>query len=173
MSQAPEPNVYFKEVQRMTFWWVWALVLAGAAFAWWTFLQGIVLHHPVGDHPPNETGYWMILIIVGIGMPLFLYSLKMTTTVTRDGLRVRYWPLITRTVFMSEIKTFAACQYHPIRDYGGWGIRWGFGRGMAYSMSGHDGVQLELHNGRKVLIGSQQATDLQAALRRVQDEQQR
>ena len=172
MTQLPELNIYFKEDQRMTFWWVWALVLAGAGFAWWTFIQGVVFGQPVGDNPPPAGVYWAILLFVGIGMPLFMYTLKMTTTVSRERLKVRYWPLITRTIVMSEIKTFAACEYHPIRDYGGWGIRWGWGRGMAFSMTGNKGVQLELQSGKKILIGSHQANDLEVALKRAQTERQ-
>ena len=46
-------------------------------------------------------------------------------------------------------------QYRPILDYGGWGIRWGPGKGWAYNVSGNRGVQLELLDGKQLLIGSQ------------------
>ncbi len=36
---------------------------------------------------------------------------------------------------------FYARKYRPIREYGGWGIRYGW-NGRAYSTSGNEGVQL-------------------------------
>jgi hypothetical protein len=173
MKQASELNTYFTETQRMKFWWAWLLILITAAIAWWTFIQGIVLGQPVGDNPPSQAVYWLILAFAGIGLPLLLYVVKMTTTVTREKIVIRYWPFVTKRIPVGEIKSFAACQYRPIREYGGWGIRWAGKRGMAYSMSGKEGVQLELNNGHKILVGSQQATQLETALRRAQSEQPR
>jgi hypothetical protein len=173
MKQASELNTYFTETQRMKFWWVWLLVLTGAGFAWWTFVQGIILGHPVGDNPPPQAVYWLILAFAGICLPLLIYAVRMTTTVSRERLVIRYWPFVRKTIPVSEIDLFAARQYRPIREYGGWGIRWAGKRGMAYSMSGKEGVQLELNNGHKILVGSQHATQLETALRRAQSEQPR
>jgi hypothetical protein len=53
--------------------------------------------------------------------------------------------------------------YRPIRDYGGWGIRYGRG-GKAYNVSGNRGVMLELSDGQKLLIGSQRPEELANAI---------
>jgi len=53
--------------------------------------------------------------------------------------------------------------YSPISDYGGWGIRYG-SIGKAYNVSGNRGVQLELLNGERILIGSQKPEELAAAI---------
>jgi hypothetical protein len=157
----------------MKFWWVWLIVAAAAGFAWWTFVQGVIFGQPVGDHPPPYWAHWLILAFAGIGLPWLIYALRMTTTVSRDLLVVRYWPFVTRRIPVVEIGSFAACQYRPIRDFGGWGIRWAGKRGMAYSMYGKEGVQLELRNGHKILVGSQQAAQLETVLKRAQSEQRR
>ncbi|MHC4338483.1 MAG: hypothetical protein ACYSTG_11155 [Planctomycetota bacterium] len=56
--------------------------------------------------------------------------------------------------------------YKPIREYGGWGIRYSFrkGIGRAYNMSGNKGVQLVFKNGKKLLIGSQKPDELAQAI---------
>ncbi|MBW8868301.1 MAG: hypothetical protein JF610_13410, partial [Acidobacteria bacterium] len=46
-----------------------------------------------------------------------------------------------------------------------WGLRFGR-RGRAYSISGNRGVELTLADGRRVMIGSQRADELAAALAR-------
>jgi hypothetical protein len=53
--------------------------------------------------------------------------------------------------------------YRPIRDYGGWGIRYGR-NGKAYNVSGNRGVMLEFSHGQKLLIGSQKPGDLANAI---------
>ena len=54
-------------------------------------------------------------------------------------------------------------QYKPIREYGGWGIRYGRG-GKAYNVSGNKAVQLVLKNGKRLLIGSQRPDKLVEAI---------
>lgn len=173
MTQESEITAYFTEKQRLKHWWVWLLVAAGAVFAWWTFVQGVLLGQPVGDNPPPTAVYWLILIFVGIGLPGLIYAVRMTTTVNRDKLTIRYWPIVTRIIPVAQLSSCEAREYRPIREYGGWGIRWAGKRGMAYSMYGKQGVQLELQNGSRLLIGSQRAAELEKALRRAQSEQPR
>ena len=173
MTQIAEVNVYFTETQRMKFWWVWLIVAAAAGFAWWTFVQGVIFGQPVGDNPPPYWAYWLILAFAGIGLPWLIYALRMTTTVSRELLVVRYWPFVTRKIPVGEIGSFAACQCPPDPRLRRLGNPLGRKRGMAYSMYGNEGVQLELHNGHKILVGSQQAAQLETAMKRAQSEQRR
>ncbi|HKJ25937.1 MAG TPA: PH domain-containing protein [Myxococcota bacterium] len=86
------------------------------------------------------------------------------TEVRPDGLYVRLVPLTRQHRFAwSEIVSAESRHYRPILDYGGWGIR--FGRaGKAYNVYGSRGVQLVLADGRRLLIGSQRADALAAAI---------
>ena len=103
----------------------------------------------------------VLAIIFGIGFPLFMYTTNLTTEIRSDGLYVRFFPfhLSFRKVAADEIKGFGACTYSPIKDYGGWGIRYGR-KGKAYNVSGNRGVQIELSNGKHLLIGSQKPEEL-------------
>ena len=53
--------------------------------------------------------------------------------------------------------------YNPIRDYGGWGIRWGT-KGKAYNVSGNRGLYLEFSDGKQLLIGLQKPEEFVEAL---------
>jgi hypothetical protein len=79
--------------------------------------------------------------------------------------RIRFFPLATRTIERSAIGEIEARTYRPIREYGGWGLRFGR-RGRAYSISGDRGVELTLTDGRRVMIGSRRAEELAEAIRR-------
>ena len=49
-------------------------------------------------------------------------------------------------------------KYDPMEEFGGWGVKWGMSGGrnnMCYTTRGDMGIQIELKDGRKILIGTQ------------------
>ncbi|WP_245800274.1 DUF6141 family protein [Haladaptatus litoreus] len=95
------------------------------------------------------------LALVG-AIAAFVYSIRLTTEVRNDGIYVKMWPLHQsfRRVSWSEIERYEAKTYDPIREFGGWGIRWTPGK-IAYNVSGNRGVWIQRTNGRDILIGTQ------------------
>jgi hypothetical protein len=82
-------------------------------------------------------------------------------------LHIRLFPFVKRAFSLSDIRHCEARTYSlAIGEYGGWGIRRSWRNGVAYNMMGDRGVQLELKDGKKVLIGSQRAEELVAAIHR-------
>jgi hypothetical protein len=158
-------EISFSETQRFTQVWLWLLVLLVAAIGWWAFVEQIVLGREFGTHPAPDVLLWIIFILLGIGFPFFFRSLKLVTELRDDHLRLRFSPICTRRVLYTEIKSAQARTYRPIVEYGGWGIRWSLKNGMAYNVSGNMGVQLELTNGKRLLIGSQRADELERAIK--------
>ena len=165
MNLNNEQNLIYREVQHMRQWWLWVIIIAAVAIAWWVFIVQIIEGTPFGSKPAPDVVVWIIAMLIGMALPLLFLMLKMITEVRKDRIRIRYFPLYTRIVAVGEIKTYGAVTNRPIRDYGGWGIKWAGSRGMAYNVSGNKGVQLELTNGKKLLIGSQKAEELAAAIK--------
>ncbi len=71
--------------------------------------------------------------------------------------------LYAPSIAAGDLKGYEVLTYSPIKDYGGWGIRYGRG-GKAYNVRGNRGVQLQLANGQRLLIGSQRPEELSNAL---------
>lgn len=158
--------VLFREEQRFTQWWVWAVVVAGAAPLW---VIGIAQLIPRKESDHHAAPTWLLLAVwavCGVGIPLLFLLLKLATEVRADGIYVRFFPfhLRFRRFPFNELRAYAARIYHPITEYGGWGLRYGTS-GKAYTVRGSHGLQLEFQNGTKLLIGSQRADDLFAAVR--------
>jgi hypothetical protein len=155
----------FQETQRFTRWWIWLLLLIGPVIVLYGIVQQVILGHPFGNHPASNLALIITGIIVVVLLPLLFSRLRLTTLVYSDGIKVRFFPLQPRGRFIrfDEIKSFYAREYHPIREYGGWGIKYGHS-GMAYNVSGDWGLQLELVSGKKLLIGSQKARELEEAV---------
>lgn len=162
----------FEEVQRFRQGWLWALILTtslltAGAFAWGLYQQ-LFLGKPWGASPMSDAGLlWTALAIfaVSAGLPLFFYAMRMTTRLADERLEIHYFPLRRKIVPLSHIISAEARTYSPIGDYGGWGIKYG-GRekGWVYNVSGNRGVFLVLRDGGRLMVGSQEAERLAAAL---------
>jgi hypothetical protein len=52
-------------------------------------------------------------------------------------------------------------------EYGGWGYRVGGKKsGIAFNVSGNMGVQIELKNGKKILLGTRKPKEAEEALKK-------
>ncbi|ELY83187.1 hypothetical protein [Natrinema gari] len=139
-------EVAFREVQRFRQWWLWVLLgLAG--------LVSVVAGGPVG------------LLIIGAIAVLFR-SLRLVTEVRTDGLYVRFAPLHRsfRRVPWEAIDSVESVTYRPLREYGGWGIRWRPAT-IAFNVSGSRGVYVTRSDDRDLLVGSLRPDELATAIR--------
>jgi hypothetical protein len=98
-------------------------------------------------------------------LPIFaLYFLfRLETRVSANELTVRLFPMASRSIPKSEISTSAVVQYRALRDFGGWGIRYGRG-GKMYNARGNQAVKLALKSGETVYIGTERPAELLKAL---------
>ncbi len=154
----------FHEVQPLRMWWVWLILLIPIVLGWWFFIEQILFGTPVGTNPASDIDVVIIWIAFGIGLPLFFYFTKLTTDVRTDGVYLRFAPLWSRTVPLMDIVSYQARQYSPLREYGGWGIRFSPHKKRAYNMSGNQGVELTLTDDTRLLIGSQRPEELASAI---------
>jgi hypothetical protein len=72
--------------------------------------------------------------------------------------------LFRRTVVHAEITALESVVYHPLREFGGWGVR-GRGRRKAWTARGNRAVKLTLTGGRDLLIGSDHPQRLEERIR--------
>jgi Family of unknown function (DUF6141) len=156
---------FYREVQRFRQPWIWLLIAGVFGVTVWGFVQQIVLGKPFGQNPAPDTVIMIIGLVFGIALPVLFLVGNLTVEVRSDGLYYRFFPfhwsfrrISGETLVKHEVRS-----YSPIRDYGGWGIRYGRG-GKAYNVSGKRGVMLEFSDGRNLLIGSQKPEDLASAI---------
>lgn len=137
------------------------------AFATWVYflLAGVLAFSEMTVW--LSRGQKLILLTSLIWLLPALNLLCLRTRVTEAELIVTFgalFPLYRRRILRSEIASAKPITYRPIPDYGGWGIR-GTGRNVALNARGNRGVRLTLQDGRIVLVGSQNAEALAAALK--------
>lgn len=158
-------TVIFAEQQRFRQRWVWILLIGSGGIAWWSLIQQAILGSPFGNRPSPDFVLWIIWALFGVGMPWLFYSLRLVTQVRQDSILIRFYPFPAKVLEFERIGSFYVRQYRPLREYGGWGIRCSGKNGMAYNVSGDRGVQLEMVDGKRILIGSMNPERLAEALR--------
>ena len=131
------------------------------ALMWVAFVRQIIYNIPFGTNPAPDWLMWLFVLLFGVGLPVLMYGAHLEILLWDGVLMYRYVPFHVRwrTVPCSAIVRAEAVTYSPLREFGGWGIRWGRW-GRAYSASGTRGVRIECREGDRFLLGSGRAQEL-------------
>jgi hypothetical protein len=158
-------QVLYQEVQRFRQPWLWSIIITVSGFMFYGLIKQLIVGNPFGSKPAPDVILLFFEIIFGLGFPILFYRIRLTTEVRSDGIHIRFFPFhfSFRNIPFDKLKGYQARTYSAIKEYGGWGIRFGL-KGKAYNVSGNRGVELELIDGHKVLIGSQQPENLTQAI---------
>lgn len=161
-------TLYFKEVQKFKQFWLWLIVLGVA---------GLCVGVPAGMYlkGAGESGSMSLLQLAGYSLlgwlpVVLLFVSRMETEITPDGISYRLFPfqIKFRKIAWNEIESAEVRTYRPLAEYGGWGLRFSFGNGRAINMSGNQGLQLVLKNGKKLLLGTHKSEEIAELLRQIE-----
>ncbi len=166
MPQIHNPTAEFYEEQQFRQPWVWLLLLIITVGLAIMFVQGIYIQlylgQPWGDRPMSDIALLTsatLSFLITAGIALLFYKLRLITIIDPEGIHIQFFPFRRRNISFESITSCKARTYRPIREYGGWGIRFSR-KGRAYNVSGNRGVQLELTESMPLLIGSQKSEQL-------------
>jgi len=145
------------------------LLLALSGIWIWQLVQQVFMGIPFGNNPSSNlvvilTGLFPLLTII-----LFRF-LTLETIINEEGINFRFRPFQRKpkVIKTSDIIHYEVKKYSPLKDYGGWGIRYGSGKnGRAYNVSGNQGVLFEFKNGKKFLLGTQKPSEIRSALEKL------
>ena len=148
--------------------WIWIVLIFSGLIAiglfGFGFFKQIIQGHNFGNHSMSDNGMiigFIIVLILFLAVFLLLGFANLATAIDIKGITYRYYPfhLKYHTISWDEIEEYEVIKYNPIRDYGGWGVRFGKG-GKAFNVSGDKGLQLYLKTGKNILIGTQKDKEL-------------
>lgn len=102
----------------------------------------------------------MVTQVAVAGLSLKLYHDDLVV-----GLGFVGW--ISKRVAYGDIERLESVRYHPIREFGGWGVRFGADGKRAWTARGERAVVLHLRNGVHLYVGSDDPHRLEARIRAV------
>jgi len=160
----------FKEIQRYRQIWVWIIIIGVLALCGWGFYQQIILGKPWGTTPVSDTAL-ILLLLIPIGILILFLTTRLETEINESGIYYQFLPFHFKRykIDWTTVDKAYVRKYKPVAEYGGWGIRFWFGHGRAYNISGNQGLQLEFKNGRRLLIGTQKPIEIEQLLQQLTD----
>ena len=153
----------FKEEQRFTQTWLIVLLSISTIIP----LIIIVTEYYKGKTTLNELLLTIGIVVVSCG---FIFFFKLKTRIDEIGVHSQFLPfhLSLKSINWTEINKAYVKTYNPIGDFGGWGLKggslWNKSKGKAINVSGDIGIQLELKNGQKLLIGTKKENEAKQVL---------
>ncbi len=101
------------------------------------------------------------LVIVGL-VGFLLYTMKLTWSLNGNGFYYRYRPFIMKTRFIpaEDIESITLEKINPLRDFGGWGLRYSKKYGKAYTTQGNYVLRVRLKTGALLNVTADPNTDL-------------
>lgn len=154
------PELAYQEQQSFRYRWSYWLCLILTLLFVYGCWQQLLLQQPFGSKPAPD----LLLLLLSLLMLTLLAALHFSSLelqLNEHGLAVRFLPLLNtwRRHHWQEINSVKVISYSPIAEFGGWGIR-GNKNYRCYSISGNQGLKVQLKTGRVLLIGTQQAAEL-------------
>ena len=155
-------NILFEETQKFDqSFFIWAIWLGPL------FIASIIVYQVFsGTFSLSETDGKILggLFILMSLLSMLLQRIQLRTLVTKDKIILTFPYMTTKEVSIESITKAEKKTYSPLKDYGGWGIRWGK-EGKAYNVKGNEGIKLLINGREKFMIGSQKADELEQVLK--------
>ena len=155
MDQEKIDKTIFYEKQQFRQVWIWMILILILLILLIPIISGVF-------------GVFLNIILLTIGYCFIwlFYSMKLITEIKKDGIQITFTPFTNFIIPFNKIRSYKIRKYRPILEYGGWGIR--FNRtGKAYTVSGKIGLQIELSNGKEILIGTENPDKLLQSLNKL------
>lgn len=112
-----------------------------------------------------EESFSIIALVFVLAIMLLVFFTTLQTEISEEGIRYRMWPFHKKPKLLAwqDIEHAEIRKYKPIREYGGWGMRFGM-HGRAYNIKGDMGLQIKLTSGKSILLGTQRPDEIEEVL---------
>ena len=163
--QSTEP--VFREEQRLS-----PLVI-GATLPVVILVAIVAVYAAIAEGSAQDAITGILVAVLPIIFILSLYVwFKLQTVVTAHEIGVGFPIFAKKRINLSNIRTSEVTSYHALRDFGGWGLRFG-AKGTMFNARGDRAVRLVLEDGAVIFIGSQRPEQLLEAISEGQRADQR
>ena len=163
-------DILFEEVQKQDQKWIWFLLLIILGLVIFAFVQQVIFGMPFGTHPVPDWAFSFFFLLPVVFTTMLIRS-ELRTTISKEHISFSYRPFFKneKVVRWKDVKSCYIRIYSPVKEYGGWGVRTAFTgkHGKAYNVSGNMGIQLELKNGKLILIGTRKPAEAKASLKKI------
>ncbi len=142
----------YEEEQKFGQWWLWSLL------ATLFFLSAISLSETKEFYLQSASLFVFVITTILI---VFFGFMRLYTKISPSEISFKYYPFFKRTYQWVDIDSVELINYGFV---GGWGIRLTKKYGTVYNTQGSIGVLVKLKNGKSLLIGTQNRSEMKEYL---------
>jgi len=84
---------YFKEEQHFRQKLLWLVILFFPAFSLYGIYEQVLMGNVIGDKPLSDGGLISFSLIVGLGLPVLFWFMKLRIKVTDQGMHYQFFPI--------------------------------------------------------------------------------
>ncbi len=171
-----EKKIYYQEYQRQRAWWVWLIMVSLNLLFIYACVSQIIFDRPFGNNPMSDKGL-IIVTILTLGFSVWYLLDGLHTYIDKTGIYIRYAPFHLKSKFYdwNNIDKCYIRKFNPFTETGGVGIkirtisfRKTFPKfSYSYTVAGNIGLEVVLSSGKRVLIGTQNPTELERVLEKL------
>lgn len=139
--------------------WTWFIMVPLVLLFWGIAFVQVGLGIEVGNRPMSDGGTIAMAIIFGLLFPVMFLLMRGEVKVTREAIMITFSPLYRKRIELSSIKKIEKVGLKPLREFGGWGIRWN-GMKWGFILDGDGGVEITSPPNKIYVISSRHAGEL-------------
>jgi hypothetical protein len=116
-----------------------------------------------GGFTQGDVMEWSVLFLFLVLVYLLVFESKATLRIDFSGIHYQYKPIIwkEKTIVWNDIESLEVKAVSPLSDFGGWGLKFGFGKkGMGIILSGDHALVVTKKSGRKFTITTSRKAEI-------------
>ncbi|GFN30815.1 DUF6141 family protein [Paenibacillus xylaniclasticus] len=160
-----QDNLFYREVQALPGWVLAVITIPGLYILCIACLQ-LGFGMEIGSKPMSDTGLVVMAILFGLLLPIVFICLRMSLVLTQTHLMISFKPFCKRVIPIQQIRRIHPVQMKPLAEFGGKGIRWN-GAKWGVIFEGTNGIELELQDGKPVVISIKDMEQFTAILNKL------
>jgi len=139
--------------------WSWIIIILLIFVFWGIVIVQLGLGIQVGNNAMSDGEAIVAALIFGFLIPAMLLLIRGEVKVTNESVIVSLTPLYRKSFEIKSIKKIEQLEIKPLREFGGWGIRWN-GAKWGFIMEGNGGVEIITNQNKIFVVSSKNAPEL-------------
>ena len=163
---------YYKENQKFTQTWLWALLIVSTVptigVLTYGFINQLLLGNLWGDKPMSDSGlaFTTVFVWVVCGGIIWLFLGSELQLEIKDKSIYYRFPLFSprlKKIGMESLESWEVRKF-GFFEYGGYGVRHAPKKRTGFIVKGNIGLELKLKDGKTIMIGTQKPEEVKAIM---------
>ncbi len=171
-----EKQIYYQEYQPQRLWWIWLIFVLMNLLFIYACISQIIFDKQFGNNPMSNAGLLVTTIVI-LGFSIWYLLGGLHTYIDKTGIYIKYAPFHVKSKFYdwNNIDKCYLRKFNSFTEIGGVGIKirtMSFTKtfpkfSYSYTVAGNMGLEIVLSSGKRLLIGTQNPTELENVLEKL------